>query len=134
MSCDRRIDRHQAVRRPAEWRAPVEAGNLPGVADVADVQDYAAAIPVADIEPVTAADRVMAAMPATTPAWRLTARGPLPGHPPAANLPRMRRIGQIENHDDVADIAFDFRRDVGVASVEGEPVHAHPAATPLADL
>ena len=56
---------------------------------------------------------------------RLFAAGsPLPRHPPAADFLRFRRIFEVENHHDVADVAVHGRRDVGIAAVEIEAVYA----------
>src|ERR1700677_5276047 len=62
MTGDRHIDRHQTVRGPAERWTPVDHGNGPWFAQVADIEDYAAAMPIADIKPVPPADRMGAAM------------------------------------------------------------------------
>src|SRR5580698_796348 len=88
MTGDRHIDRHQAVRGPAERRAPVEAGDQPRLGHVADVEDDAAAVPVADIQPIATPDRMVAAMVPPLPTRRFTTGGPLPFHPPPADLLR----------------------------------------------
>jgi hypothetical protein len=67
------------------------------------------------------------------PRIRLTAGLPLPGDPPSADFDRTGRIGEIEDHHDIADIAFDGRRDIGVTAVEIVAVHAAPGGAPLAD-
>src|SRR6185503_15396877 len=80
------------------------------------------------------ANRVMAAVMPPRPARALPASGPLSGHPPAADLAGPRRILQVQDHHDVADVAVHLRGDVGVAAVEGEAVHARAAALPERDL
>src|SRR5262249_34045952 len=55
-------------------------------------------------------------------------------HPPAADLFRPGRILQVEDHDDGADIALLLRGNVGVAAIEGETVHTHTGALPMADV
>ena len=91
-------------------------------------------MPVADIEPVAHAQRMVAARRHPICPWiLLAARLPLAGNPPAADLERLRRIGEIEDHHDVADIAFHRRRDVGVAAVEIEAVHAAADRAPFGD-
>ncbi len=72
------------------------------------------------------------------------ARGPPPRgwsrRPPStapgstsAPLPRAGRILEVEDHHDVADVALGGRRDVGVAAVEIEAVHALAEGAPLAE-
>ena len=77
---------------------------------------------------------MVAAMLAPRPGRHLAAGRPLSRHPPASHFARPRGIGQIEDHDDIADIAIELRRNIGVASVEGEAVHARTAAGPAGDL
>jgi hypothetical protein len=57
----------------------------------------------------------------------------LSGDPPAADLLRLRRIGEIEDHHYVADIALGRRRDIGVAAIEIIAVHALAVGAPLGD-
>src|ERR1700688_2603080 len=112
MAADGKIDRRYGMRGPREGRAPVDGGHPARPAHVGDVEDHRAAMPVADIEPAAAPDRVMAAMRPALPGRGLAAGGPLPRHPPASDLLRPRRIEEVENHHDVADITLDLRRDV----------------------
>ena len=134
MAGDRHIDRNQAVRRPAERRTPVDVGDQLRLGHVADVEDDAAAVPVADIQAIAAPDRMVAAVVLRLPAGCLAAGGPLSFHPPAADLFRPGRILQVEDHDDGADIALLLRGDVGVAAIEGETVHTRSGALPMADV
>src|SRR5216683_5776084 len=90
-------------------RAPVEPADKFRMADVVDVEDHEAAMPVAGIEPVAAAQRVMAAMAAALPALALAAFRPLSRHPPAGDRLGVRRVGEVEDHDDVADKAILLR-------------------------
>ena len=91
-------------------------------------------MPIAHIKPVAFAQRMVAAWRHPIGPWVfLAARFPLAGNPPAADLDRLCRIGEIEDHDDVADIPFGRRRDVGVAAVEIEPMHAAANGAPLRD-
>jgi hypothetical protein len=69
---------------------------------------------------------MVAAMVPPLPAWCFAAGGPLPLHPPAADLFRPSRVLQVEDHDDGADIALLLRGTVGVAAIKGETVHTHP--------
>ena len=105
-------------------RAPVEPGDELGFAHVLDVEDDEPAVPVAGVEPVAGAQRVMALVRGAFPGRLLAARDPLPRHPPAADFLGLRRILQVEDHHDVADIAVHRRRDVGIAAVEVEAMHA----------
>src|SRR5216684_4521494 len=93
-------------------RAPVEPADKFRMTDIVDVEDHKAAMPVAGIEPVAAAQRVMAAVTAALPALSLATLGPLPFHPPAGDRLGPRRVGEIEDHDDVADKAVLLGRDV----------------------
>src|SRR6266568_3370060 len=103
-------------------RAPVEPADVFRVADIVDVEDHKATMPVAGIEPVAAAQRMMAAVAAAEPTCRLAAFGPLPGHPPAGDRLGPRRVGEVEDDDNVADKAVLLRRDVGVGAVRIETV------------
>src|SRR4029077_18776525 len=103
-------------------RAPVEAADVARPADVIDPEDHEAAMPIARVEPVAAAQRMMAAMPAPLPGRGLAAGGPLPRHPPFRDRLGPVRVGEVEDHDDVADIALFLRRDVGVGAVRIEAV------------
>jgi hypothetical protein len=61
----------------------------------------------------------------------LAARFPLAGNPPATGLDRPRRIDEVEDHHDVADIALGSGREIGIAAVEIVAVHAAPRGDPL---
>src|ERR1700676_3772114 len=91
-------------------------------------------MPIADIEPVAPAQRMMAAMRRALPARLLAAAGPLSGHPPAPDLARLRGVAEVEDHHDVAAIALDRRRDIGVAAVEIEAMDARTVGLPAGDL
>src|SRR5204863_8392263 len=103
-------------------RAAVEAADGFRRAYFVDPEDHKAAMPIARIEPVAAAQRMMAAMPAPLPGRGLAAGGPLPRHPPARDRLGPGRVGEVEDHDDVADIALFLRRDVGIGAVRIETV------------
>src|SRR5882724_5836867 len=118
----RERDGERRVRRRAERWAPVETGHEARLAHVLDVEDDEAAVPVRDVEPVAEADRMVAAVRAALPGRRLAAGDPLAGHPPAADLLRVRRIVQVEDADDVA----------AITAVEGEAVDT--LALPERDL
>src|SRR5215467_8807787 len=67
------------------------------------------------------------------PRWLLVATDPLARHPPSAHFFGPRGILEIQDHWDPPDISLDMRRDVGVAAVEGETVHA-PVGLKKGDL
>ena len=77
---------------------------------------------------------MVAAVLASRPGGRLAARGPLAGHPPPPDLAGVGRVGEVEDHHDVAVVALDLRGDVRVASVPVEAVHAGTAGLPECDL
>src|SRR5262245_65019151 len=89
-------------------------------------------MPVRDVEAIAEADRMMTTVRAALPRRRLAAGDPLAGHPPASDLLWPCRIGEVENADDVAAIALEIGRQICVAAVEGEPMHAF--ALPERDL
>src|SRR5476651_1131305 len=134
MAGDRHIDRNQAVGGPAERWTPVDVRDQLRPGHVADVEDDAAAVPVADVQAIAAPDRMVATVVLRLPVGFLAAGGPLPFHPPAADLFRPGRVLQVEDHDDGADIALLLRGDVGVAAIEGETVHTRSGALPMADV
>ena len=91
-------------------------------------------MPVADIEALAHAQRMMTTRGDTIVPWIGLAAGfPLTGDPPSPDLARAGGIGEIQDHHDIADVALDGRRDVGVASVEIEAVHAAAGRAPFAD-
>jgi hypothetical protein len=126
--------RQRGVRGRDERRTPVQAGDVARLGHVLDVEDDEAAVPVAHVEAVALTDRVVTAVQPALPRRRLPAGRPLPRHPPPPDFLGPRGIGQVEDHDDVALVAPHLRRDVGVAAVEREAVHAEPAASPEGDL
>src|SRR5215469_11495326 len=122
------------MRRTGERRAPVERRDEAWLSHVDDVEDDEAAVPIAGIEPVALAQRMMAAVRGALPARLLAAADPLSGHPPTANLARVRRVAEVEDHHDVAAIALHRGRDIGVASVEIEAMDAHAIGLPACNL
>src|SRR2546425_11687504 len=114
------------MRRPRERWAPVHARDEPWLGHVLDVEDHEAAVPVRDVEPVAATDRVMATVGTPLPARCLTADDPLARHPPAPDLFRPRGILEIEDHHDVAAVTLGLGREIGVAPVEREAMEALP--------
>ena len=122
------------MRRVREARARIHMrdGARPG--HVGDVENEQAVVPVADIEPVAHAQRVVAARrDIVVPRIFLAAAGALARNPPAPDLDRVGRVDQVEDHDDVADIAVGGRRDIGVAAVIVVAVNALAAGHPLGD-
>ena len=81
-------------------------------------------MPVAGVESIAAPDRMVALVRGAFPRRRLAAADPLARHPPPAHFFGPRGILEIQDHRDASDVSFDMRRDVGVAAVEGEPMHA----------
>src|SRR4030095_8442032 len=76
----------------------------------------------------------MTAMMPARPGRLLAARRPLTRHPPAPYLLRPRRIVEVEDHHDVADVAIHLGRDVGGPAIEAEAVDPSAAALPEGDL
>src|SRR6266567_1023672 len=70
---------------------------------------------------------------AIAPRIGFATRLPLPRNPPASDLSRLRRVLQVEDHRDVADVTFGSWRDVGVASVEIVAMYALAGGHPFAD-
>ena len=81
-------------------------------------------MPVANIETVADPHWMMAAVRGTFPGRLLATRSPLPRHPPAADLLGMRRFLEIDDRNNVAEIAIQFRRAIDVATIESEAMHA----------
>src|SRR5262249_39896860 len=67
------------------------------------------------------------------PRWLLVAADPLARHPPPAHFFGARGILKIQDHRDPPEVSLDMRRDVGVAAVEGETMHA-PVGLKKGDL
>ena len=125
-------DRQAGVCRMRKRRAPIRGRDERGLAMSAMSRMKKPRVPVADVEPVAHAQRVMAARLRSFHRVVLAAGRPLARHPPAPDLSRIGRVLEVEDHHDVADIAVGGRRDIGVAAVEIEAVHARAAGAPLA--
>ena len=122
------------VGRMRKRRAGIDVRDRLRLRQVGDVEDEKTVMPVADIEPVAVAQRMMAARRhPIRPRIVLAARLPLAGNPPAPDLDRLCGIREVEDHHDIADVAFDRRRDVGVAAVEIEAMHAAADGRPFGD-
>ena len=91
-------------------------------------------VPAARPHLVAEAQRVMQPVLAAEPGRRLAARDVLARHPPARQLLRLRRVAHVVDDQDVADIAFHLGRDVGVALVHIEAMHADAAGLLVRDL
>ena len=73
--------------------------------------------------------RLLAARPG-----RLLAAGEvLARHPPARHFLGLRRVADVVDHQDVADVAFHLGRDVGVVLVHVEAVHAAAVGAVMRD-
>src|SRR5262249_17859334 len=123
-AAQRKRYRKRGMGRPGKRRRPVEARDELRSAQVLNVENDEPAVPVAHIEPIALAHGMVAAMCRALPARSLAAGCPLSRHPPLADEPGPRRILEVDNADDVAEIAVHFRRAVDVAPVEGEAMHA----------
>ena len=100
-----------------------------------DIEDEQPVMPVAHIQPVTHAQRMVAARFRPVAPWIYLAAGfPLSGDPPFADLDRVFRVLEVENHHDRAAEAFDGRRKIHVAAVEIEAVNAAPDRVPGRNL
>src|SRR6185436_20492441 len=104
--------------------APVEGADRFRHIQIRDVDDGKTAVPITDVEAITAANRMMAARRRTMPRCRFASGSPLPRHPPAHDLFRFFGIFHIQHHGDVAVVPFYGWRNVGVAVIEGEAVNA----------
>src|SRR5262249_18900254 len=82
---------------------------------VGDIDHAEAAVPAARPHFIAEAQRMVQAVAAARPAWRLAAGEVLPGHPPAPDLLRLLWVGEIVDDEDVANIAVHLGGDVGVA-------------------
>src|SRR5260370_7857422 len=118
------MDRNQGGCGPAERGTPVEVRDQLRLGHVADVEDDAAAVPVADIQAIAAPDRMVATVVLRLPARCFAAGGPLPLHPPAADLFRPGRVLQVEDHDAGADIPLFLGANVSLPAIKRAPAHA----------
>src|ERR1051325_9392730 len=75
--------RQRGVSRAGIRRAPVEGGDRSRFAQVRDVDNRKTAVPITDVEAITAANRMMAARRGAMPSCRFASGGPLARHPPA---------------------------------------------------
>ena len=74
----------------------------------------------------------MTAVRGLLPGRLLASAGPLPRHPPTADFGQLGWVLEIDDDDDVSEIAVCGRREIGVALIEIEAVHALPAGFPSA--
>ena len=125
--------RHHGMGRLRKQRMVIVAAGTFRPAEVGHVDDPEAAVPAARPHLVAESQRMVEPVPAAGPGRGLAALDMLPGHPPAGEFPRLARIAQIVDDEDVADIAFHLGRDVGVALIHVEAVHADPAGLLIAD-
>ena len=95
--------------------------------DIGDIDHTQPRLPAARPQLVALAQRVMQAVIHSRPGRLLAAGDMLARHPPARDLGRALRITQIVNDEDVAEIALHLGRDIGVALVHVEAVHADAA-------
>ena len=92
-------------------------------------------MPAAGPELVAEAQRMMQAVAPPDPRGFFTAGQMLARHPPARHFLGPRRIADVVDDEDVADVAFHLGRDVGVAAVHVEAMHtASPRALMLDQL
>src|SRR5258708_6384106 len=89
---------------------------------------------VADIETIAHAQRMMATRRRPIVPWiRLAAGLPLARNPPPPDLDRLGRMGEVQDHHDVAYVALRRRRDVGVPAIEIIAVYAATGRSPFGD-
>ena len=106
-------------------RPGVELRHQARARHVLDVQDEHAVMPVRHVQAVAHAQRMVAARRhVVVPGIGFAAGLVLAGNPPAPHFLGLRRIAQVQDLDDVADVARRRRRDIGVAAVEVVAVHA----------
>src|SRR5262249_62062565 len=101
---------------------------------VRHVDDMEAAMTAARPHLVAEAQRMMQPVLPARPAWRLAARDVLSQHPPAADFSGALRVGDVVDDQDVADVAGHFSRDVGVALIHVEAMHADAAGALMHNL
>src|SRR4051812_44512741 len=91
-------------------------------------------MPIGDMQPVTQAQRMMTTrLHVFAPRILLAAGRVLPRKPPPPSFLRPRRVLQVEDHDEVANIAVRSRRNVGIAAIEVEAMNAGATCLPLVD-
>ena len=105
-----------------------------GFAEIGHIGNAESAMPAARPHLVAEAQRMMQPMLAPGPGRRLAAGDVLPRQPPAGDFRGLRWIAHVVDDQDVADIARHLSRDVGVALVHVEAVHADAAGLMMHDL
>ena len=104
------------------------------LADVGDVDDPHSRMPDRGPELVLVAQGVMQPVLVALPRRPLAAGDVLARHPPARDFGWLVRLGDVVDHQDVADIALHLGRDVGVAVIHVEAVDADTAGLVMHDL
>ena len=113
----------------------VEARDRLRIGHVGDVENEEAVMPIAHIQTIADADRMVASgRRPIVPRIGLAAGLPLPGNPPTPNLFGFGRVRQIKDHDDIADITFHLGRDIGVVIIGVEAVGAEPVGFDVAEF
>ena len=127
--------RHEGMRRLGKWRVIVVFAKRARLANVGDVDDAQARVPAARPELIAEAQRMVQAVFAPDPGRLFAGRDMLARHPPARHFLGPRRIADVVDDEDVADVAFHLGRDVGAAAVHVEAMHtASPRALMLDQL
>src|SRR5438270_123101 len=127
--------RHEGMRRLGKWRGIVVFAKRARLANVGDADDAQACGPAARPELIAGAQRVVQAGAPADPGGLLAARDMLARHPPARHFLRQRRIADGVDDQNVADVALYLGRDIGVAAVHIEAMHAaSPRALMLDEL
>ena len=126
--------RHQGMGRLGKRRMiVVRADGCAGCAMSETSMIAEAAVPAARPQVVAEAQRVMQPMAAAGPCRRLAAGDVLSGHPPARDFLGLGRVAHVVDHQDVADVALHLGRDVSVARIHVEAVHADAAGLVIGD-
>src|SRR5262249_28321650 len=125
--------RHHGVRRLRKQRMIIVSPGSFRPRQVGHVDDPKARVPAARPHLVTEAQRMVKAVPPARPGRCLATLYMLPRHPPGCDFLRPPRIAQIVDDEDIADVSFHPGRDVGVALVHVEAMHADAAGLVIAD-
>ena len=125
--------RHDRMRRLGKRRVIIVRRHSLRFGEVGNIDDTETAVPAARPHLVAEAQRVVQTVTLARPGRGFAGGEVLPRHPPARNFLRLCRVLHVVSDKDIAHEAVHLGRDIGVARVHIETVHADAAGEMMMD-